>query len=124
MNRELGESAAASRRHPRARVDFPVALGLVDSENNNTIGRCVELSVGGMKVLVEGAEPRGKRLRVQLERVNRAPLDLDASIVWAQPKTDESSVVGLEFADMATAESSLGPVIAGLRAQHSWGAGL
>jgi len=122
MERDFGVSAAASRRHPRARVDLPVELGEHSAAETNISGRCVDLSIGGMRVSASSAAAPGTRFTVHLDVAERSPVDLAARIVWSESYSSSESLIGLAFEDSQEAESRLAPIVSGIRAQHSWGA--
>ena len=118
MNSAPGTTNTASRRHPRARVDIPVELSL-GSDSSQESARCVDLSIGGMRVRVNEATEPGTALHVQLA-ARGTPLDLTARVVWCERAYQDGELLGLAFEDLPAAEACLGPLVAQLRAKRSW----
>jgi hypothetical protein len=81
---------------------------------------CIELSIGGMRVIRSSGLGPGTEVQVRVGLGQESQLDLAARVVWSTPTT-EAFQLGLSFENEAAAESSLATLVADLRAQRSWG---
>ena len=81
-------------RRSRRWVDSRTVLGQVDGEE--TLGKTVDVSVGGMKVEFPALSPlAGRRLKMALVFDGRV-IDLDGTVLHRTPR-GEGSCVGVEF---------------------------
>ncbi|MBT8494745.1 MAG: PilZ domain-containing protein [Deltaproteobacteria bacterium] len=115
-----GDSAAASRRHPRARVRLPAQLAVPGADAGRDDSLCIELSIGGMRLVRTDALQSGTTVQVSVGLGEESTLDLDARVVWSCP-ADQAHQLGLAFENLSAAEASLANLVASLRAQRSWG---
>jgi len=120
MNRERGDTASASRRHPRARVDIAVELfeGDIENEDLTHPGRCVDISPGGMRVMTPSDAPLGGPLQVRVDTGDGSRA-LPASLVWSQAHPTRGRMLGLAFLNDG-AEKPLEHSLGNLVARRTW----
>ena len=96
------------RRHPRVRVDLPVAFETKAGELFD--GRVNDLSVGGAFIVTENSPPVGSKLDLTIQLPGDKPLKVDGVIRWTKPDG-----VGVQFGLMGVRETyAVGELLAGL----------
>jgi c-di-GMP-binding flagellar brake protein YcgR len=94
------------RRSPRIHADFDVTCSVHDRELS---GRCVDISAGGMRVLLEKCLPVMTRMRVRFQIAPKEPeMIFQAMVIHHEPARDSSNryEVGLKFLGLTPSQGA------------------
>jgi len=89
-------SQAYSRRHGRLGVRLQIQCAVVGRPPRELRGRTVDLSPGGLQLLLPEAVPVGTRLHLSLQ-VPMGPRALEGEVVWCVPAEGGEHRVGVQF---------------------------
>lgn len=89
-------SQAYSRRHGRLGVRLQIQCAVLGRPPREFGGRTVDMSPGGVQLLLPEALPVGTHLQLSLE-IPMGPRSLEGEVVWCAPAEGGEHLVGVQF---------------------------
>lgn len=93
-------SQAYSRRHGRLGIGLRAQCEVLSRPRREVDGRTVDLSLGGVQLLLPEAIPVGTRLQLSLQ-VAMGPRAMEGEVVWCAPAGGGEHRVGVQFLQQA-----------------------
>ena len=109
-----GTNYQEKRRHPRADISLTAALQTAHGDFEAALK---DISLGGAFVICRNPLPLNQKLQITIDLKDRAPLKLNAEVVWSNINVPDDKIVnrgmGIRFVDNpAEIRSDLNAVIA------------